>query len=117
MPIAGRAEVRRVHRHGAGGPGIELVAGADAGVRAIAPGRVAFADRYDDYGLTILLDHGDRYYSVYANLASADVQVGQSIPAGGGLGKAGDDGRGRSLLYFEIRRGADVVDPAPWLGL
>jgi septal ring factor EnvC (AmiA/AmiB activator) len=117
MPVTGRAEVRRVHRLGAGGPGIELVAASDAAVRAIAPGRVAFADHYDDYGLTVLLDHGDHYYSLYANMRAADVPVGQTIHAGARLGTASGDGKGSSVLYFELRHGTDTIDPAPWLGL
>src|SRR5207244_37728 len=57
FPIAGRAEVKKVSRPG--GPGVELSAAPGAAVRAVAAGRVAFADRYDEYGLTVILDHGD----------------------------------------------------------
>lgn len=116
MPITGRAEVRRVTRAGSNGPGVELVAVAGATARSVAPGRVAFADRHDEYGLTVILDHGDSYYSVYADLESIDVRAGDNLPQGSRVGAPGG-GRGRSSLYFEIRRGADTIDPAPWLGL
>jgi murein hydrolase activator len=113
LPVSGRAEARRVMRRGAGGPGIELYAMPGAAARSVAPGRVAFADRYDDYGLTVILDHGDHHYSVYGSLRTTDVHAGDTVPQNFRLGAVGDDG----TLYFEVRRGAETVDPAPWLGL
>lgn len=117
FPIAGRAEVRRVNRPGAGGPGVELVAAIGAPVRSVAAGRVAFADSYDDHGITVILDHGDHYYSVYSNLGAAEVRVGESVSSGGRIGVVGaGNGRG-AALYFELRHNAATVDPSPWLGL
>jgi murein hydrolase activator len=116
FPIAGRAEVRKVMRRGAGGPGIELSATVGAAVRSVAAGRVAFADTYADYGLTVILDHGERYYSVYANLGAADVRAGDQLPGGARVGtvRMGPDA---AKLYFELRRGAEVIDPGAWFGL
>lgn len=117
FPIAGRAEVRRVNRAGASGPGVELVASIGAPVRGVAAGRVAFADSYDDHGITVILDHGDHYYSVYENLGSAEVRAGESVSSGGRIGVVGaGNGRG-AALYFEIRHNAATLDPSPWLGL
>src|SRR6185436_7538907 len=84
FPVAGRAEVNRVNR--GGGPAVELVAPSGSVVRSVAAGRVSFADRYDDYGLTVILDHGDHYYSIYGSLGAADVRVGDGISAGARLG-------------------------------
>jgi murein DD-endopeptidase MepM/ murein hydrolase activator NlpD len=116
FPVAGRAEVRRVSRRGAGGPGIELVGAVGASVRSVAAGRVAFADTYDDYGLTVILDHGDHYFSVYGGLASADVRVGDAIAQGARVGAMGGSG-GHGLVYFELRHDAETIDPGPWLGM
>ncbi len=116
FPIAGRAEVRKVTRRGAGGPGLELAAAAGAPVRSVAAGRVAFADTYADYGLTVILDHGDRYYSVYASLGAADVRAGDQVPGGARIGAVGEPSGG-AKLYFELRKGADTVDPGEWFGL
>jgi murein DD-endopeptidase MepM/ murein hydrolase activator NlpD len=116
LPITGRAEVRRVSRP-AGVQSVELAAPRGTTVRSVAGGRVAFADRYDDYGLTILLDHGDHYYTLYSNLASADVQVGEVVAPGGRIGTVGsEDGKAPALL-FEVRKNADTLDAAAWLGL
>jgi murein DD-endopeptidase MepM/ murein hydrolase activator NlpD len=115
FPIAGRAEVRRVNR--GGGPGAELAATSGSVVRSVAAGRVAFADRYDDYGLTVILDHGDHYYSLYASLGSADVHIGDTIASGARLGTVGSVDGTPPHLYFEIRHNASTLDPGPWLGL
>jgi septal ring factor EnvC (AmiA/AmiB activator) len=90
-----------------------------ATARSVAAGRVAFADVYDDYGLTVILDHGDSYYSVYGGLGRVDVRVGESAPENARLGTlgSGNDGKLPAVLYFEIRRRADTIDPGPWLGL
>jgi septal ring factor EnvC (AmiA/AmiB activator) len=115
FPIAGRAEVRRVNR--GGGPGAELAAASGSVVRSVAAGRVSFADRYDDYGLTVILDHGDHYYSLYASLGSADVHIGDAITSGARLGTVGSVDGTPPHLYFEIRHNAATLDPGPWLGL
>ncbi len=116
FPLAGRAEVRRAWREGADGPGVEITAVAGTPVRAVFPGRVAFADRYGAYGQIVIVDHGDHYYTVSANLGRIDVRVGQELTPGETVGVVGDEGRG-ALLYFEVRRGSNTLDPVPWLGL
>lgn len=116
LPIAGRAEVRRVHRPVAGGPGLELTAPAGAVARTVAAGRVVFADHLDDYGKTVLIDHGEHYYTLYANLETIDVAVGEVLPAGQRIATVYRVS-GQSVLYFELRSGRDLVDPGPWLGL
>lgn len=114
FPVSGQAEVRATTREG--GAAVEIKAALGASVRAAHGGRVAFADRYGTYGSLVILDHGDRCYTVSANLGTIDVKVGDELSAGEKLGTVGDDGRGPSL-YFEVRIGNDKVPPAPWLGL
>jgi len=114
IPVAGRAEVRRSNKHGV--TGIEFVTQPAAPVRSVAAGHVVFADRYDAYGLTVIVDHGDRYYSVYANLGGTDVRVRDLIAAGARVGTSQSTGQNEAV-YFEIRRGSVPEDPGPWLGM
>jgi murein hydrolase activator len=116
FPVIGRADVRPARREGADGPGLEIHAAAGATVRAIFAGRVAFADRYGAYGRIVIIDHGEHYYSVSGNLATADVRLGDLVSGGERIGTVGDEGPG-PMLYLEIRHGAETVPPAPWLGL
>jgi murein DD-endopeptidase MepM/ murein hydrolase activator NlpD len=116
VPIAGRAEIKPARRVGSEGPGLEMRAPLGTPVRAVYPGRVAFADSYADYGKTVIIDHGGRNYSVSANLGAIDVQVGDQVEVNTRLGTVGDVGRG-ALVYVEIRVGTETVDPSPWFGL
>jgi septal ring factor EnvC (AmiA/AmiB activator) len=116
FPIAGRAEVKSARRSGAEGPGLEMRAPLGTQVRAVYPGRVAFADTYAEYGKTVIVDHGGRYYTVSANLGSIDVSAGDLVEVNTRLGTVGDVGRG-ALVYVEIRLGTETLDPAEWFGL
>jgi murein DD-endopeptidase MepM/ murein hydrolase activator NlpD len=116
FPVIGRAEVRPARREGTDGPGLEVHAPLGSAVRAVFAGRVAFADRYGAYGRIVIVDHGEHYYTVNGNLASAEVKVGEEISAGERIGSVGDDGQG-PMLYFEIRHGSETIAPGPWLGL
>lgn len=117
FPITGRSEIRVVHRAGSDGPGLEMFAPEGSTVRAVQPGRVAFADAYAGYGRTVILDHGGGYYTVSAHLGSIDVKVGDDVPFGSRLGTVGQAADGAARLYFEIRAGANTVAPAAWFGI
>jgi septal ring factor EnvC (AmiA/AmiB activator) len=120
FPIAGRAEIRAVRRPGASGPGVEMLAPVGTPVRAVYAGRVAFADKYDPFGQIVILDHGDHYYTLMGDLSAVEVKVGDDLSAGakvGGVGRREDAKSGGSALYFEVRHGANTIEPGPWLGL
>ena len=87
-------------------------------VYATAAGRVRFADWFRGYGRMLILDHGEGYFTVMGHLDALDVTVGQEVAAGDRVGAAGETGSlSGARLYFEIRSGADAVDPAEWLEL
>lgn len=113
-PVAGRAEVRKTHKFDVSG--LEFITTLSAPVRSVAAGRVVFADRYDAYGLTVIVDHGDRYYSVYAGLGGTDVRVGDGVAGGARIGTSASTDKA-DPVYFEIRRGSVPEDPGPWLGM
>jgi septal ring factor EnvC (AmiA/AmiB activator) len=117
FPVAGRAEVRRLESRDGVGRAIELRSPAGATARSVAPGRVAFADRHDEHALTVILDHGDRYFTVYGQLERIDVKLGDSVPARSPLGPVATRQHEGSVLYFELRKRGRTVDPGPWLGL
>ncbi|KFN49844.1 murein hydrolase activator EnvC family protein [Arenimonas composti] len=94
-----------------------LIAGtAGAEVRAVAPGRVAFADWLKGYGLLAIVDHGDGWMSLYAFNDALLRNVGDWVRAGEPLATVGSSGgQGRPALYFELRRNGQPQDPAPWI--
>ena len=72
-------------------------------VRAVFPGRVAFADQYDPFGQIVILDHGDHFYTLMGDLGSIDVKVGRRSFRGSQIGTVGQGPKG-PLLYFEVRK-------------
>lgn len=85
-------------------------------VRAIFQGKVAFAGQVPGYGQTLILDHGDHYYSVYSHNQTLQVKPGEEVKQNQTLalsGSAGADlGEG---LYFEIRHFSEPSDPKLWM--
>lgn len=116
FPVPGRAEVEAVRRPYAEGPGLVMKAYLGAPARSVFPGRVVFADDYPDYGKTVILDHGEGYFTVTAGLGTIEVRAGDELPLGARLGLCGTVG-GQGALYFEVRRHAATLAPSEWFGI
>jgi len=96
--------------------GVEFAARAGDPVLGVADGVVRFAGWFRGYGKIVIVDHGDAYFTVSGHLAEIAVSVGDAVRRGTPLGTAGDTGSlAGPRLYFEIRRGGEALDPAPWL--
>jgi septal ring factor EnvC (AmiA/AmiB activator) len=95
--------------------GVVIATERDAPVKAVAAGRVVYADWLPGLGLLAIVDHGEGYLSLYGHNDRLLKAVGEPVEAGGPIAAAGDTGgRAAPELYFEIRRGGRPVDPAPW---
>jgi septal ring factor EnvC (AmiA/AmiB activator) len=95
--------------------GIEIEAAGDALVRAVHGGRVVFAERFLGYGLMVVVDHGGKHHSLYAQLASVSVAPGQEVAAGEVVGLADPAGPQGQPVYFEMRYQGRPEDPEAWL--
>lgn len=85
-------------------------------VRAVAHGRVVFADWLRGLGLLLIIDHGDGYLTLYGRNQSLYREVGDWVAPGEVIAAVGESGgRRRSALYFEVRADGDPVDPVAWL--
>ena len=96
--------------------GVVFEAALGTPVLAVAPAVVRFAGWFRGYGRMVILDHGDRFFTVSGHLAELAVEVGQAVAAGEEIGAVGDTGSlAGARLYFEIRRGSEALDPRDWL--
>jgi septal ring factor EnvC (AmiA/AmiB activator) len=114
LPVQGSMRIGESSREGAAG--LEFYGRPGGPVRAAADGRVAFARSYGAYGLMVIIDHGNSFYTVYGGLGSTDVQVGDWVGMStrvATLDNAGPD----AILFFEVRRGTRPLDARSWLGL
>ena len=97
-------------------PGWDLTAPFAADFSAVFEGDVVFADWMRGYGLTAIVDHGNRVMTIYAHASMLLVQTGERVARGQTLGKVGETGSLHGpFLYFELRVDGKPVDPADWL--
>ena len=68
-------------------------------------------------GLTVILEHGNGYYSIYSHLQGATVKAGQDVTKGQVLGAVGGENSDYGPhLHFEIRgENQMAMDPLDWL--
>ncbi len=98
--------------------GLFIAARSGEQVRAIAPGRVVFADWLRGFGNLLILDHGDGYMSLYGYNETLYKQVGQSIAGGEVVAAVGNSGGSAdSGLYFEMRHQGRPFDPLTWVNV
>ncbi|MBI5407731.1 MAG: peptidoglycan DD-metalloendopeptidase family protein [Nitrospirae bacterium] len=96
--------------------GIELRAGKGDEPKAVAEGKVVYADWFKGYGLLLIINHGSGYHSLYGHLSEIFHDTGDIIKKGNVVGKIGESGLSNSpTLYFEIRHKGKPVDPMQWL--
>ncbi len=96
--------------------GVLIGAAAGSPVKAVADGRVVFADWMNGYGLILIVDHGNGYMSLYAHNDALLRDAGDAVKRGDALASVGNSGgQGRPALYFELRRNGQPVNPNTWL--
>jgi murein DD-endopeptidase MepM/ murein hydrolase activator NlpD len=88
-------------------------------VRAVGAGRVVRVSCGGAFGIEIVIEHADGYYTQYAHLAAVTVYQGDRVTAGQPIGQSGTTGNSTGPhLHFEARVTAEMgsaVDPVPWL--
>jgi septal ring factor EnvC (AmiA/AmiB activator) len=85
-------------------------------VRAVADGRVVYADWLRGFGNLLILDHGKGYMSLYAYNEGLLRQVGEKVRGGDAVAQVGaSGGSAESGLYFELRRDGKPFDPLRWV--
>ena len=95
--------------------GIDIDAPIGEEIKAVEKGTVVYADRFSGYGKMVIVDHGERYYTIYGHLSEILKKTGDEVRRGEVLGRAGDsDSLAGAKLYFEMRKDGRSVDPVPW---
>ena len=96
--------------------GLFIKAGQGEEVRAVAPGRVVFADWMRGFGNLLIVDHGSEYLSIYGNNETVLKQVGDTVGSGDPVARVGNSGGNPETgLYFELRHQGKPFDPLLWV--
>lgn len=86
-------------------------------VKAVAGGRVVFADWLRGFGNLMIVDHGGGYLSIYGANESLLKQAGEAVKAGENIATSGNSGgMAESGVYFELRQNGKPLDPMSWVG-
>ncbi|MGD9019811.1 MAG: peptidoglycan DD-metalloendopeptidase family protein [Desulfuromonadales bacterium] len=118
-PVPGKLRVGfGTSRHGELGTlieshGFDIAAAVGTPVNAAAGGKVIFANILRGYGKLMIIDHGRKYYTLYAHMARFTKQVGEPVAAAEVIAYSGYEGR--DAIYFEIRQGGKPLNPGDWL--
>jgi septal ring factor EnvC (AmiA/AmiB activator) len=121
LPVRGELKGRFGNPRADGGlswKGVFIASQPNQEVRAIAAGRVVFADWLRGFGNLLIIDHGGGYMSLYGNNESLFKQVGQATRGGETIAAVGNSGGNTDYgLYFEMRHQGKAFDPLSWVHL
>ena len=97
-------------------PGIDAEVANGATAQAVYAGKVSGVYKIPGYSTVVIVCHGD-YYTVYGNIASTSVKVGDSVKQGQALGSVGrsEDDPSRSSIHFEVWKNREKLDPQGWI--
>ncbi len=94
--------------------GLEVQGEAGGEARAVAAGKVIFDDSLPGYGKVVIIDHGQRFYTLYGRLEKVLCRLGDLITSGKPVGILGEaDAKGRNF-YFELRIQGKASNPAEY---
>lgn len=97
-------------------PGIDALVSNGASAQAVFPGRVSGVYMLPGYNTVVIINHGG-YYTIYGNIASTAVKVGDSVRQGQNLGRLAPDPDmpGNSTIHFEVWKNREKLNPMQWI--
>ena len=96
--------------------GIDIEADRGARVQTVFSGHVLYASWFKGYGNMIIINHGDKYYTVYAHLETLLKTRGEYVNTGDEIATVGDTGSMVGpKLYFEVRHRGKPMNPLDWI--
>lgn len=94
--------------------GIEISTESGSSARAVFAGEVAQVQQITPLKKAVLIKHGD-FFTIYQNLSSVNVQVGDRVSAKQTLGKIRSDADGQTILKFLVSQNSVYFNPTTWL--
>lgn len=118
LPVRGDLVAKFGSKRGDGPSWKGLFIRAEEGseVKAVAAGRVVFAEWLRGFGNLIIVDHGGQYMTIYGNNQSVLKHAGDAVKSGDVIASTGNSGGNeQSGLYFEMRHQGRAFDPLSWV--
>jgi septal ring factor EnvC (AmiA/AmiB activator) len=96
--------------------GIEIQAPMGAGIQAVLPGKVLYSDWFKGFGNVMIIDHGNRTFTIYGYSSELLKKEGEVVSQGEMIARVGSLGSLKGpCLYFEIRYQGKPQDPMQWI--
>lgn len=96
--------------------GIFISAKKGSPIKAVFEGTISFVGEIPGFGTTLIVDHGDHYYTVYGHAEQVKVNVGDEITQAQVIAASGvSSGENPAGIYFEIRHFSEPYDPQLWM--
>ena len=96
--------------------GLDIGATRGTAVFAPAPGTVVFAGQHAEYGVALVIDHGNDIKTLYGHLTKVTVAQDQKVQRGQPVGLTGNTGRSSGPhLHYEIQVKGQAVNPRSYL--
>ena len=124
VSINGQFGTKRIYRNGYITPhiGVDLRTKEnirDKGLRSVMAvnyGRVVLAGKFSLEGNMVIIDHGQKVFSVYMHLSKITVKPGQEVESGRQIAVAGATGRGNGPhLHFAMKINNAVINPLAFI--
>lgn len=110
-PITGKK-----HTH----TGLDFAAPQGTDIYAAEDGVVLVAQKWSTYGNTVMIDHGNGLWTLYAHIRNGDggtiVEKGEAVKKGQKIAEVGSTGNSTGPhLHFEVRKNEVPVNPSGYL--
>lgn len=94
--------------------GIEISTENGASARAVFAGEVTQVQQLTPLKKAVVIRHGD-FFTIYQNLSSVSVSVGDKVSAKQVLGKIRTDADGKTVVKFLVSQNSVFFNPSTWL--
>ncbi len=106
------SRVHPIHHRSLPHEGVDISARTGTPILASAKGRVTYAGRKSGLGLTVEIDHGYGFKTVYGHASKILVSRGQTVSRGEVIAHVGSTGISTSPhLHYEVHVGGAAVNP------
>ena len=95
--------------------GIEIKCINNETIASVTDGIVSLISYIPIHGNIIIIDHGEGYSTVYANLDKIFVYENDYVSSGTAIGTVSKEGKRKQLLHFEIWHKDKKLNPESWL--
>lgn len=97
-------------------PGIDAEVSLGASAQAVYGGKVSGVYVIPGYSTVVIVNHGS-YYTVYGNISSPTVKVGDVVKQGQSLGRLAqaEEDSAHSSIHFEVWKNREKLNPLDWI--